>query len=129
VVVALSTDAPTTYSVDYDSIPGRRELIAAMLNPFSRRRLPQMPGILQVITLSMLANRRPDLELADTDILVKPDLPGDLRFTSWERHNEVFLHTYRGVAAWIRNRIAENDPKVLMLIDATRLPVAPASPV
>jgi NTE family protein len=129
VVVALSTDAPTTYSVDYDSIPGRRELIAAMLNPFSRRRLPQMPGILQVITLSMLANRRPDLELADTDILVKPDLPGDLRFTSWERHNEVFLHTYRGVAAWIRNRIAENDPKVLMLIDATRLPVAAASPV
>ena len=129
VVVALGTDAPTTYSVDYDSIPGRRELISAMLNPFSRRRLPEMPGILQVITLSMLPNRRPDLELGDSDILVKPDLPGDLRFTSWERHNEVFLHTYRGVAAWIRSRIAENDAKVLTLIDPTRLPVAPASPV
>jgi NTE family protein len=129
VVVALSTDAPTTYMVDYDAIPGPRELIAAMLNPFSRRRLPQMPGILQVITLSMLANRRPDLELGDTDILVRPDLPDDLRFTSWERHNEVFLHAYRGVAAWIRSRIAENDVKVLMLIGAARSPVAPASRV
>jgi NTE family protein len=129
VVVALGADAPATYMVDYDSIPGPRELIAAMLNPFSRRRLPQMPGILQVITLSMLANRRPDLELGDTDILVKPDLPDDLRFTSWERHNEVFLQTYRGVAAWIRGRIAENDPKVLMLIDGARLPAAPPSPV
>jgi NTE family protein len=127
VVVALSTDAPTTYMVDYDAIPGPRELIAAMLNPFSRRRLPQMPGILQVITLSMLANRRPDLGLGDTDILVRPDLPDDLRFTSWERHNEVFLHAYRGVAAWIRSRIADNDPKMLMLIGAARSPAAPAS--
>jgi len=118
VVVALGTDAPTTYMVDYDAIPGPRELIGAMLNPFSRRRLPQMPSILQVITLSMLANRRPDLDLGDADILVRPDLPDDLRFTSWERHNEVFLQTYRGVAAWTRSRIAENDPKVLMLIGA-----------
>ena len=104
VVVALGTDAPTTYMVDYDASPGPRELIGAMLNPFSRRRLPQMPSILQVITLSMVANRRPDLELGDADILVRPDLPDDLRFTSWERHNEVFLQTYRGVAAWIRSR-------------------------
>jgi NTE family protein len=120
VIVSLRIDEPTTYEVDYDSIPGPGELAAALLNPFSRRRLPQVPSILQVIMLSMLANRRPDLQLSDTDILIKPELPADLRFTSWERHNEVFLHAYRGVASWIQARLAEDDAKVLAVTTAAR---------
>jgi NTE family protein len=120
VIVSLRIDEPTTYEVDYDSIPGPGELVAALLNPFSRRRLPQVPSILQVIMLSMLANRRPDLQLSDTDILIKPELPADLRFTSWERHNEVFLHAYRGVASWIQTRLAEDDAKVLAVTTAAR---------
>jgi NTE family protein len=113
VIVMLGVDAPTTYAVDYQSIPGPRELAAAMLNPFARRRLPQAPGILQVIMLSMLANR-PYLELSDSDILIRPELPDDLRFTSWERHNEIFLHAYRQTAAWIEARMA--DPAVRAVI-------------
>jgi hypothetical protein len=68
----------------------------------------------------MLANRRPDLQLSETDILINPELPGDLRFTSWERHNEVFLHAYRGVASWIQERITENDSKMAAVISAIR---------
>ena len=104
VIVAFGDQAPTTYTIDYDRIPGARQLAAAMLNPFLRRRLPQVPSILQVIMLSMLANQGPNLELGDTDILIRPDLPADLRFTSWERHTEVFLQTYRGVAELSRGR-------------------------
>jgi len=89
-----------------------------MLNPFSRRRLPQVPGILQVIILSMLANRRPDLPLGDTDILIRPELPADLRYTQWERHNQIFLHAYRGVAAWIQTGLAEKDPRLQAVLGA-----------
>jgi NTE family protein len=120
VVVALGVDVPTTYAVNYDSIPGPRELALAMLNPFSRRRFPQVPSILQVIILSMLANQRPDLPLSDTDILIRPELPEDLRYTQWERHNQIFLHAYRGVAAWIQTRVAEMDPRVQAVIGAAR---------
>jgi NTE family protein len=120
VVVTLGVDGLTTYTVDYDSIPGPGELVAAMLNPFSRRRLPQVPSILQVIMLSMLANRRPELQLSDSDILIKPELPDDLRFTSWERHNEIFLRAYRGVASWIQTQLAEDDSKALAMITAAR---------
>jgi NTE family protein len=119
-VVILSADAPTTYMVDYEAIPGPRELAAAVLNPFSRRRLPQVPSILHVITLSMLANRQPDLQLSNTDILIRPDLPQDLGFMSWDRHNEVFLHAYRGMADWIRSRVAEKDSKIQTVIGAAR---------
>ena len=89
---------------------------ASALNPFSRTRLPKVPNILQVLVLSMLAHRRPDLPLSETDILIRPELPDDLRFTSWERHNEVFLHAYRGVASWIQARVAQRDPAVLAVI-------------
>ena len=91
-----------------------------MLNPFSRRRLPPVPSILQVIILSMLANRRADLPLSDTDILIRPELPADLRFTNWERHNETFLHAYRGVAAWIQAGLSEQDPRLRAVIGAAR---------
>jgi NTE family protein len=118
VIVTLGADNPTAYTVDYDSIPGPRELAAALLNPFSRQRLPQVPGVLQVITLSMLASRHTDLQLSDTDILIRPELPEDLRFTSWERHNEIFIYAHRWIASWLKARIAETDPKVLALIHA-----------
>jgi len=114
VIVSLQ-DKPTTYKVDYDSIPGRRELAAALLNPFSRRRLPQVPSILQVIMLSMMANRS-DPQLGAADLLIRPELPADIRFTSWERHNEIFLHAYRGAAQWIEARMAEGDPRMRAVI-------------
>jgi NTE family protein len=120
VVVALGVDSLTTYAVDYDSIPGPRELAVAMLNPFSRRRLPQVPGILQVIILSMLANRRADLPLSDTDILIRPELPVDLRYTNWERHNQTFLHAYGRVAAWIQAGLSEQDPRLRAVIGAAQ---------
>jgi NTE family protein len=118
VVVALGEDSPTTYAIDYESIPGPRQLAAAMLNPFSRRQLPQVPGILQVIILSMLANRSPDLQLGDTDILIRPELPANLRYTNWERHNQTFLHAYRGTTAWIHAGLADKDARLSAVIGA-----------
>ena len=60
VVVTLADDAPIDFKVDYDAIPGPLALLATLLNPFSLKRLPAAPSILQVIMLSMLANRRQD---------------------------------------------------------------------
>jgi NTE family protein len=120
VIVALGAEGRTAYNVEYDSIPGLGELTLALLNPFARRRLPQVPNILQVIILSMVANRRLQVPLTDTDILIRPDIPEDLRFTSWERHNEVFLRSYRGVASWIQARVAEADPRLAGVLSAVR---------
>ncbi|MCC6777430.1 MAG: patatin-like phospholipase family protein [Hyphomicrobiales bacterium] len=118
VVVALGVDARTTYAVDYAAIPGRSELLLSLLNPFARRRQPPVPGIFQVIMLSMLANRRTEIGLGEHDILVRPALPPDLKFTNWERHTEVFRGAHRNTAAWISARKAETDPKLLAILGA-----------
>ena len=117
VVVVLGTEPSKPYRVDYDSIPGRVQLIAALFNPFSRRRLPKTPSILQIVMLSMLTDRRQDLPLSQADILITPQLPADMRFIDWERHTEVFMKTYKEVAAWVQMRIAEKDSRILSVIN------------
>jgi NTE family protein len=125
VVVALKMGQAMRYGVEYDAIPGPVELGLSLLNPFSGRRRPPVPGILQVIGLSMLANSQPGLTPGDMDILIRPDLPPDARFTAWERHTEIFLHAYRSVAAWIQARIAAADPAVQAVIRVRCLGVTP----
>jgi NTE family protein len=111
VVVLLKVRGRTTYDVDYASIPGGRQLVMAMLNPFRRRALPKVPGIVQVIGLSMLTSRV-DLQTEDSDVVIRPEFPKDIRFMSWDRHTELFQQTHRDVAAWIRSRVAVADPGV-----------------
>ena len=65
---------------------------------------------------AMAHNRSEPRALSNTDILIKPDIPPDLGFTSWDRHNEIFLHAYRATAAWIRRELAEPDSKVQAVI-------------
>ena len=111
VVVVLKVRGRTTYDVDYGTIPGSRQLLAAMLNPFRRRALPRVPGIVHVIGLSMLTSRV-DLRTEDSDVVIRPDIPKDMRFMSWERHTEVFRLAHRDVTASIRDRLSGADAAV-----------------
>jgi NTE family protein len=120
VIVTLYVDERTTYPVDYATIPGLLELAAAALNPFARRRLPKVPSIAQVIMLSMVANRRTGAPFADSDILIKPEIPDGVRFTSWDRHEEVFQHAYHGTLLWIEARMAANDAQLSAMLAPNR---------
>ena len=120
VIVALPTDIPRTYDVDYHTIPTLREAIFAALNPFTPRKPRQIPSIVQVIILSMTANRRQDLPLTGTDLLIQPKLAPDIHWFSWERHTEVLTSAYGDAAATLRAGLAEADPRVLAVVSATK---------
>jgi NTE family protein len=120
VVVSLTPLAPTTYPVDYGAIPGLGEQLVASLNPFRRRKRLPVPGILQVVMLSMVVNRPHALALADTDLLVEPALPYGVQPTRWERHTEVFTQAYHDAAATLRRWIAEDDPRLAAILGAGR---------
>jgi NTE family protein len=108
IVVALSMEAPPRSRASYQDIPGPLELLWKMINPFAKATLPQIPSALQVIMLSMFANSRTALPLADGDVLVAPPPPHDLRFSGWDRHTEVFMHGYQWTAAWLKEQSASN---------------------
>jgi NTE family protein len=120
VVVALPTDPPTTYDVNYHTIPTVKQAILSALNPFTDRKPPAIPSIAHVIIRSMTANRRQDLPLTTTDLLVQPKLPPDVHWFSWERHTEVLMCAYEDAAATLRTGLAEADPAVLAVLRAAK---------
>jgi len=88
------------------------------LNPFSRRNGPRVPSILQVIMLSMLANRRQDLPLGAADMLIDPMLPADFQWTRWERHTEVLTCAYQGAGLALRQQMENGDSRLSAIIEA-----------
>jgi len=116
VVVAPGGERAEPHVVDYESIPGRRELISALFNSIARRRLPKIPSILQILMLSMLTDQRQSLPLSDSDMLLTPQLPANLRLTDWERHREIFTKTYEETAVWVETRIGERDSSLLNIV-------------
>jgi NTE family protein len=119
VIVTLSLDVPRKHAISYDRIPGAGGLAWAILNPLSRRRLPEVPSIFQVVTRSMAANRQ-TLSLGDSDILIQPEFPKGVAWMSWDRHTEILMCAYHGAASSICKGITEKDPRLTAVIGAGR---------
>jgi hypothetical protein len=85
----------------------------------SRRRLPEVPSIFQVVTRSMAANRQ-TLSLGDSDILIQPEFPKGVAWMSWDRHTEILMCAYHGAASSICKGITEKDPRLTAVIGAGR---------
>jgi NTE family protein len=120
VVVSFGPTEPRRYCVDYDSIPGSTELAAHMMNPFGRRRLPELPSLLQVIAQSMLAHRPFELPLEESDLLLSPPMPADLSFMDWSRHSEVVSAAYSHARERIARGVREGDARVIGLLEGSR---------
>lgn len=113
-VVALMMETSSRHAVDYDSIPGPRDWLVKALTPW-RRRPTGAPNLVQVIILSLLANRQP-LELGPEDLLIHPDMPADAQWLQWRRHRDVFASAYRGASRLIETRRAAGDAQLAALI-------------
>lgn len=120
VIVALKPQAPTLYAFDYQSIPGLTEVLLSSLNPLARRKHAPVPNILQVIMLSMVANRRQDLALGEADLLIDPALPPDFQWSRWEGHTEVFMCAYRDTASVLNESKACGDTCLAAIMNAVK---------
>ncbi|WP_192177955.1 patatin-like phospholipase family protein [Mesorhizobium amorphae] len=109
VIVSFGSSGPQKYHIDYDRIPGRSELAVALLNPFGRAPLPQVPSMLQVIAASVLAHGPQDIAVGDEDVLVCPQVSSTIGFMDWSRHSELFSDAYDRTAQWIEERLRQND--------------------
>ncbi|TIX18625.1 MAG: cyclic nucleotide-binding domain-containing protein [Mesorhizobium sp.] len=114
VIVSFGSNGPQKYHIDYDRIPGRSELAVALLNPFGRARLPQVPSMLQVIAASMLAHGPQDIAVGDEDVLVCPQVSST--FMDWSRHSELFSDAHDRTAQWIEERLRQNDSGLRALL-------------
>jgi NTE family protein len=102
-VVHFGEPAAEMFDVDYAALPGRLELIAAMLMPFRKKLLPAAPSAVNVLWRSLVAHQRYDtLPTAALDAVMRPPLPIEVDVTDFDRHTEIFLASY----LWARETIA-----------------------
>jgi NTE family protein len=101
-IVHFETPPAQPYTVKYESIPGRWQLLCRILNPFARERLPDVPGPISVVRRCVGIHQNPDLLPTDPLdlVLAPPAFPGSSAI-DFDRHTEVFEAAYR----WCDSRI------------------------
>jgi NTE family protein len=119
-VVHFGVHEMQRFPVDYMSIPGRWQLLARMLTPAGRRKLPAAPGPINVVQRCLLMNQSHDrLPVGPLDlVLAVPDFPG-ANFMDFDRHFDVFQAAYAWCSTQIHD-LGEQGCPALAAILATR---------
>jgi NTE family protein len=101
-VVHFGEPAAEMFDVDYAALPGRLELIAAMLTPFRKKLLPAAPSAVNVLWRSLVAHQRYDtLPTGPSDAVMRPPVPDGIDVTDFDLHTEIFDASY----LWARGAI------------------------
>ncbi len=122
-VVHFGEPAAEMFDVDYAALPGRLELIAAMLMPFRKKLLPAAPSAVNVLWRSLVAHQRYDiLPTAPLDLVMRPPIPLGIDVTEFDRHTDIFLASY----LWGREAIAaleaEGNSAITAILGTGNLP-------
>src|SRR4030081_1463205 len=101
-VVHFGEPAAEMFDVDYAALPGRLELVAAMLRRFRKKLLPGARSAVNVLWRSLVAHQRYDtLPTAPLDTVMRPPSPLGIDVTDFDRHTEIFEASY----FWARQAI------------------------
>ena len=116
-VVHFGEPAAEMFDVDYAALPGRFELIAAMLTPFRKKLLPAAPSAVNVLWRSLVAHQRYDtLPAGPFDAVMRPPVPDGIDVTDFDLHTEIFDASY----LWARGAIdaleAEGNPAIAAIL-------------
>ena len=123
-VVHFGDPAAEMFDVDYAELPGRFELVMAMLTPFRKKLLPAAPSAVNVLWRSLVAHQRYDtLPTAPHDHVMRPPFAPDIGVTEFERHTEIFESSY----LWAREAIAALEAEGDAAIAAILATAAPAA--
>ncbi|MBY0558993.1 cyclic nucleotide-binding and patatin-like phospholipase domain-containing protein [Hyphomicrobium sp.] len=105
VVVSFQAGEGEKFTVDYSTLPRRRELIWRALNPFASDALPAAPSAATVLVRSLMANRGHfERHLDAGDWLVVPPTPAEMGALDWRRHSEIMDAAYHHTRAEIDRR-------------------------
>ncbi|WP_426442075.1 patatin-like phospholipase family protein [Bradyrhizobium genosp. P] len=118
-VVHFGEPATEMFDVDYAALPGRLELLAAMLLPFRRRLLPAAPSAVNVLWRSLVAHQRYDtLPTTLLDIVLRPPTPDGIDVTDFDRHRDIFESSYRWARETITALEAAHHPALAAIVGA-----------
>ncbi|WP_249779480.1 patatin-like phospholipase family protein [Bradyrhizobium sediminis] len=120
-VVHFGDPAAEMFDVEYAALPGRFELVMAMLTPFRKKLLPAAPSAINVLWRSLVAHQRYDmLPAAPLDHVMRPPLSPEIGVTEFERHTEIFDAAYHWAREAIAALEAEGDAAIAAILATAR---------
>ncbi|MGI9319421.1 MAG: patatin-like phospholipase family protein, partial [bacterium] len=88
-------------SINYQSLPGRRQLLLQTLRKKMATAGEEMPKIGSVLTQCMLLNNSSVSEISEQDMVMKLPLPKDIKLNDWHRHEEISEMGYQLGKQWL----------------------------
>lgn len=114
VVVSFKPPTCAQDPIDYDALPGRRELLWNTFTPFTNSQVPVAPSAGTVLVRSLMANRGHfENHLTTRDWLLMPPTPDGMGAMDWRRHSELTEAAYRYALAEIAARRASGQGLLL----------------
>lgn len=95
VVVNVQKDTSTPIHVDYESLPGRADLIRRTVLPFGKR-APRAPGVISTVMRSLLVGQGSTHRgLNPDDLHIRPPGLKGAGFLAWSQHKLFYEISYR----------------------------------
>lgn len=91
-------------SVNYENLPGRRQLLLQTVGKKPTKSTAEMPKIGSVLTQCMLLNNSSASEASEQDIVIKLSLPKDIKLNDWHRHAEISEMGYQLGRQWLQTQ-------------------------
>ena len=124
VVVNVQKATNSQYHVDYQSLPGRAELVKRTLMPFGKRP-PRAPGVISTVMRSLLMGQADALSgLNADDFHIRPPGLKGAGFLAWSQHKLFFEVAYKHAKDTFADLSDTTDPALAALYRAMRKPGA-----
>lgn len=122
VVVNVQKDTSRPIHVDYESLPGRADLIKRTVMPFARR-APRAPGVISTVMRSLLVGQGATHRgMNPDDLHVRPPGLKGAGFLAWSQHKLFYEISYRHAMDEVFADLAtSDDPAKVALRQAARV--------
>jgi NTE family protein len=122
VVVNVQKETGKVYHVDYESLPGRAELLKRSVMPFTKG-APRAPGLISTVMRSLLVGQSDMLQaLLPSDMMIRPPGLSGAGFLAWSQHKLFYEMAYKHATEVFTEAREAGDPTMLALLEATGKP-------
>ncbi len=118
VIVNVQKDTGKVYHVDYESLPGRAELLKRSVMPFGKG-APRAPGLISTVMRSLLVGQSDVLKaLLPSDMMIRPPGLSGAGFLAWSQHKLFYEMAYKHASEVFAELRENGDPTMAALMDA-----------
>ncbi|MBF9043332.1 cyclic nucleotide-binding domain-containing protein [Rhodobacterales bacterium HKCCE4037] len=128
VIVNVQKATNKLVHVDYNSLPGRAELLRKTVLPFGNKAGPRVPGVISTVMRSLLVGQANLMaNLNDTDLMIRPPGLKGAGFLAWNQHRLFYEMAYKHASEVFAGKTEWRAETALAALRQAAVGIAPSS--